>query len=126
MREILFRGKLIDDFEWVTGSLIQYGKDALIFTRFGTGMYHTDPETVGQYTGMTDKNGAKIFEGDIVHFEYQGTNKGLHGSGKVVCEDCKFALEWGWHKEIVCLTNFHGGTFEVIGNIYDNPELMEG
>lgn len=119
MREILFRGKWTGNGEWVEGDLLHYesGEMAICkgFSKYGyeateiVGRYKVIPETVGQYTGLTDKNGKKIFEGDI-----------MRNAGNVVA--------------------FCGGNFcingdsplsywtetEVIGNIYDNPELMKG
>ena len=88
--------------------------------------YVVIPSTVGQYTGLTDKNGTKIFEGDILQFDYIGKNLGVNGVAFVNFQNGKFGVEWGYHKEFVCLDGFANTTLEVIGNIHDNPELLRG
>jgi uncharacterized phage protein (TIGR01671 family) len=165
MREILFRGKRIDNGEWVEGSLLIDGEahkpkkeENLSFskhyivpetdrdnikTRFNDGAfylntiaYHVIPETVGQFTGLTDKYGKKIFEGDIVHYLYQ-PGEGYWNS------DQNSVIEWdsiGFYMRGIFGTNKYACThgflsdipigrgefFEVIGNIHDNPELLRG
>lgn len=138
MREILFRGKMKDAGEWAYGALCCYDSDTPTgpsVKRVSIIMYD-DPfdgywvevatETVGQYTGLTDKNGKKIFEGDIVRFSYTGKNRGVEGLAAVIFQNGKFCVEWGWHKDIVCLDGFANTTLEVIGNIHDNLELIGG
>lgn len=137
MREILFRGKRIDNGEWVEGYYVRlYGSNGRVSRRIYTscaevdcGDYYPDffevqPSSVSQYTGRKDKNGKYIFEGDILHFSYTGENRGVEGTEAVVFKNGKFGVEWGWHKELVCLDGFANTEFEVIGNIYDNPELV--
>ena len=132
MREILFRGKRLELGDWVEGTLILYPDlDCYIATPSG---YNPNilvkvcvaPCTVGQCTGLKDKNGKRIFEGDVCRFEYTGENRGVEGVAAVTFESGKFGVEWGWHKEFVCLDGFANTTIEIIGNIYDNPELLEG
>ena len=108
--------------------------------------YEVIPETVGQYTGLTDKNGKKIFEGDILkcHDKPKDLVKVVFGGFDVVDTDteCPVDTVIGWHYEVIptdelsavepfCLSMpltksyieyFH---MEVIGNIHDNPELLE-
>ena len=91
-----------------------------------TSMIEVIPETVGQYTGLTDKNGKKIFEGDIVV-----TNKfGSPNRKYVIVYDDEIATYIGEGKQGCCryFTTFSGDAdaFEVIGNIHDNPELLKG
>lgn len=127
MREILFRGKRTDNGEWETGSLviIRDGcSDKEVFIADKMTGYHTPviPETVGQYTGLTDKNGRKIFEGDIVErggriwlVEY--SNK--YGQFMMTTYTEK-GISWSRSFDLI-----PPDWCEVIGNIYDNPELLE-
>ena len=126
MREILFRGKRIDNGEWVEGYfvnlwLIHYQKHQPIITDNNAVSYDVDPSTVGQYTGLTDKNGKKIFEGDIMAFtaygfDYVGTVEFADGSFSVMCEHASPFLDQAVSK--------HGAY--IIGNMHDNPELLDG
>lgn len=148
-REILFRGKRVDNGEWVCGNLFKNKNDYYISPEiepFGESaqypkngkpehFYAFDnfvkiySETVGQYTGLTDKNGAKIFEGDIVKFKRFNESH----LGKIVYnkKTCGFEIwytstvgafgEKAIHKMYLC----HADRIEIIGNIHDNPELLE-
>ena len=129
MREILFRGKRVDNGEWVEGELRHGGyyvadETVYIVQPFaGTIInYPVYPATVGQYTGLKDKNGKRIFEVDILE------------SADFTVEDGYGVVEWydGAYEvgnKSWCGTfheNYNGREFEVIGNIHDNPELLEG
>ena len=124
MREILFRGKDIKG-NWHIGLLAHMGNAWYISNKAGVATaYEVIPSTVGQYTGLTDKNGKKIFEGDIV--------KGLFVFGEissvVIFKYGSFGIEWNID-EIKVLDPFLGLRnieCEVIGNIHDNPELLKG
>ena len=119
MREILFRGKRVDNGEWIYGQLwvnrTGTRETAHIFLDDGD-MEEVEPSTVGQYTGLNDKNGVKIFEGDTIH------------SGEVICnvvyKDGAFMIRrtngGGEYKIIIACQ----AKFEIIGNIHDIPELM--
>ena len=131
MRKILFRGKRTDNGEWVCGNLfIPDKEDTPTQICIGTNIvritYDIISETVGQYTGLTDKCGRKIFEGDIVRFDYTGVNKGVNGTATVIFQNGQFGVLWGWHKDFVPLTGFCNTTIEIIGNMHDNPELLRG
>ena len=130
MREILFRGKRTDNGEWIEGfysaeeydpyiGKIEYiPRIQIIGKCVSLGVI---PETVGQYTGLTDKNDVRIFEGDIVSLV---KHNGL--IYKVVYEPCRFELVNS--KDINCfvLDIYKSEDIEVIGNIHDKPELLKG
>ena len=121
MREMLFRGKRIDNGEWVEGDLAHsYLKveDNCIINKCG---YHqVIPETVGQFTGLTDKNGKKIFEGDIVKDAH---HTGVVSFGEFNCSCCEGV--YGWSFSNGADIRYHS-IHEVIGNTHDNPELLGG
>lgn len=146
MSEILFRGKRKDNGEWVYGYYCKYGytgkEKHYIIPSYASALYAIEviPETVGQYiTGLTDKNGKKIFKGDII----QTKKAGLKGEkeyrfvikyGKYIpLEYCKaIYIQWqtiGFYAfdgkrdyQLSCFKEL----LEVIGNIHDNPELLKG
>ena len=134
MREILFRGKRLDNGAWETGSLVivRMGcHDAQYFIADKMTGYHTpvDPSTVGQYTGLKDKNGKRIFEGDVVvcRQEIAGNFIDCHIEiGFVEMKHGAFGLhrKQGYYRPFKdWLENYE---YEVIGNIHDNPELLKG
>ncbi len=119
MREILFRGKRIDNGEWLEG---YYGFDdnkPLIAINKANGIngYFVAAETVGQFTGLTDKNGKKIFEGDIIFDPEIKDNYIVEFDEGGFCAGDMFLQAYISFDEFSC---------EVIGNIHDNPELLEG
>lgn len=171
MREILFRGKRIDNGAWVYGSFLLDGeahrpleKKHLSFskcyiipetdrdnikTRFNDGSYylqtvgyHVIPETVGQFTGLTDKNGKKIFEGDLLNgfqYPFYRRNSAEHNYFAEVIwftGNCAFGLCTHKHPTAKVrgisagnadfIEDFDSDDWEVIGNIHDNPELLKG
>ncbi len=127
MREILFRGKRADNGEWVEGFLTQWS-DSNYQIKSGyenAGVTRTViSKTVGQYTGLCDKNGKKIFEGDIVAgaLWWQENPK----NGLVIFRDGSFGLLWyrGEAEQFNPFTSMCNIVYEVIGNIHDNPELL--
>ena len=138
MREILFRGKRTDNYEWIEGSLcttIPSDEDFYTISYFDFEGYYIEekviPETVGQYTGLTDKNGKKIFEGDIVKTKKYGKiigHSNVNGFDifVVIYEPAMFRLE-NTHSAFNLVGKCGKGIdYEVIGNIHDNPELLKG
>lgn len=133
-REILFRGKRVDNGEWIYGNLLTYpsGNARISVTVRGKipelyGLLEfVIPETVGQYIGLKDKNGKRIFEGDIA-----ATNKfGALDIKYIIEYDVDIATYIGVCRQ-GCIENFttfsgDADVFEIIGNIHDNPELMKG
>ena len=146
MREILFRGKRLDGGGWVEGSLYSTDTDAFILNALSTyaGSDYkqafgdaVDPDTVGQYTGLFDKNGKRIFEGDVLQCgdikcvaafgEYRHVDKAAdYPNGDV-----------GFHVAFVCRESalskrndivfwVRHGDAGVVGNVHDSPELEKG
>ena len=141
MRGILFRGKSVETNEWVYGSYIleKYGNTPYIcYFEYGTFVnikqVEVIPETVGQFTGLTDMNGKKIFEGDIVSTKYK-LGRGHYYVFEVYYNEnlCHFGLtinrgsytknkQYDWLQ----LTSLKANKIEVIGNTHDNIELLKG
>lgn len=146
MREILFCGKRIDNGEWVVGYYMKHinrtpcaindsvkEKDVehiIFYDAFsdwnmprGIEWTYIDPATLIQYTGLTDKNGKRIFEGDLITIP-GSKRQGLPAPVKWSNFDARFEISRRGFNPI-CLDGDEG-IYEVIGNIHDNPELLEG
>jgi uncharacterized phage protein (TIGR01671 family) len=133
-RKILFRGKRLDNGEWVEGGYYKEDYTDKIYitfwNSFGLGFMdatQVDPDTVGEYTGLLDKNGKPIFEGDIISIHIESDDE--------VYDEVSY-IDWlncGWY---YCQKGTLDSELEayqsdsrmltVIGNIHDNPELLEG
>ena len=155
MREILFRGKRIDNGEWIQGDLVQFPVHGIVRIVEQEPSYkdaEVDLDTVGQCTGLIDKNGRKIFEGDIVRlfdisvgeivqecgafgigfrkpidYDYLASEivsiTGCNNTPEFCYNDnyvSLYELYWNYKEE-----NDNISVIEVIGNIHDNPELLE-
>lgn len=135
MREILFRGKAKaiagcpynngkPDGEWVFGYIFT-DLGAMKIRQFEPGIpecndYEVDPETIGQFTGLTDKNGVRIFEGDII----QSLESSVTGLVQWFPEHSAFMV-WCKSANVVGFLYECAYTIKVIGNIHDNPELLQ-
>lgn len=128
MREIKFRGKRLDNGEWVDGFVLfsQDKSEAVIakLTATESVCENVDPATVGQFTGNRDNNGKEIYEGDIIIEKLRRARK--DGERLVICFD-DFEYDGknanGATTSLSLLVEYH--TIEVIGNIHDNPELLK-
>lgn len=131
MREILFRGKRVDNGEWIEGNLIQYPLSSYSYIMSNYGFDDeicVRSETVGQFTGLLDKKGKKIFEGDIVRRFNSKKQEVMRYAVKWNTDCCMFVLmsEYTYLGEYDSdFTVFYGEEFEIVGNIYDNPELLK-
>lgn len=151
MRQILFRAKRIDNGEWVEGSFIDSGnhEQVFIYPHYDGAstmpcrnlVYHrmiaVDVETLSQYTGLTDKNGNKIWENDVVkkHFytDYDAYANSEEYVGIVKFTDCAWVIDTKKNERVCTRPIFESMAyskdldyFEVIGNIFDNEDLLKG
>ena len=134
-REILFRGKLLYDDDWAYGYFVKGGtRNCIVESLASYPKYDIEPHTVGQYTGIKDINGTKIFEGDIVEITCKFKGKvEFENCGVVKYKDSGFIVDIFTDEEAfdfilmqsVC-NNEREDSYIVIGNIYDNSELLKG
>lgn len=138
-REILFRGKEIKTGKWIEGDLLRMGGHSFIFpdpAPKGFNQYEVDPETVGQFTGVKDKNGKRIFEGDVIecldsfddpirHRVEFRPEKGYFALFLIKGGD-PWAIKVG-NPDVgyICQSDIDRWSKYIVGNIHDNPELLE-
>ena len=117
-REILFRVKRIDNGEWITDSETYiWDGDGIWLSDENLNVVTVIPETVGQFTGLTDKNGRRIFEGDIVDY-ISSDVIGNPKTGTIIVEDMTD------YDTMIYLN--HSDELQIIGNIHDNTEILKG
>ena len=126
IRSITFRGKRADNGEWVEGDLLHVNNRILILAHGCA--FECNPETVGQYTGLTDKNGKHIFEGDIIFCKKHIDGNFVDASIEFGFVEMKYGA-FGLHRKQGFYRPFKDWLedyeLEVIGDIHDNPELLK-
>ena len=135
-REIKFRGKDLTYGVWRFGDLLQHNDgdvcigvhdehwtDDGLHLSFYLQESHVDEDTVGQYTGMKDKNGVEIYEGDIIMLGNFGTVFVWYNTKRCSFELRVYVSDGGF---VDSLKDFNTDIYEVVGNIHDNPELLKG
>lgn len=134
MREIKFRGKRLDNGEWVVGSYIEAeNRDLSIAHQIvpyesGEAVREVDPVTVGQFTGLKDKNGREIYVGDILKSERDDrlyVVKFWSGMFYASVEECNKGIFGGFPLHALTEDEESGYECDIIGNIHDNPELLK-
>ncbi len=135
MNEIIFRGKRTDTGDWIFGSLCHYrfdgvkeAKPCIHISNLGyikNGFYEIDPKTIGQFSGLSDSNGNKIFEGDIV--KYKGKNYLVIfwcGMFYASVEECNDKIYGGFPLHALTINADDDKICEIIGNSSDNSDLL--
>lgn len=147
MRNITFRGKCLDNEAWMYGDLIENQGRYFIYHassentiednedgRIVVAAVEVDPATVGQYTGLQDKNGKKIFEGDIFKEDYSGIVRSVFRvPGGLAFEDNPVSFGYDHRAPVYpysSIAEMQNASWlskycEVVGNIHDNPELLK-
>lgn len=134
MREIIFRGKRKNGDEWLIGDLLRscnggtciFPNNIEMLTFNSPDWFEVDPETVGQYTGLKDNKGQEIYEGDIIEMEGKYQYVVVFEDAKFVCYHAKQANSWGKWGNLHRFSDydFKEYTHYVIGNKFENPELI--
>lgn len=124
MRQIKFRAQDVASNKWLYGDLRHHKNDVCIFEQGGTKGEQVKRETIGQFTGLTDIDGREIYEGDVLHFDEHNyrmvwlDNTGEFAALKIEHSMLNFPVNY-------CVVSFWcKKDLKIIGNIYDNPELI--
>lgn len=120
MREINFRALSTNNKDWIYGFPLLYGFENWIADSGGM-KRNIKPKTVGQFTGLKDKNGVEIYEGDVVK---RGYNSGSSFVGEVISEEATYFMRNDEQYSFLA-NQYDSETLEIIGNIHENPELLE-
>ena len=129
MREIFFKAKRKDDGKWVEGYYYKMWENHYVLWGMNNDkpdMIEIDPETLCQYTGKKDKKGKKIWEHDIVSTIVFGPSTLVHRPAAIAYDERKTQYIAGFaYEDYVPLLAYYDDEIEVIGNVFDNPELLE-
>ena len=131
----LFRGRTTGNETWITGNLLMYGGYCQIWEQTENGKWNftVDPDTVGECTGLRDRDGRLIYEGDILRYVMDGGSLSEWccevAFGTYNCTCCDGVYGWYLNGDYGDIREFEkeedAGPFVIVGNIHDNPELME-
>ena len=126
MRELMFRGKTTRDQRWIiSDTIVQFASgEVCLYDELKDIEVDVDPETVGQFTGLTDKNGKNIFEGDIVDERPPMNKEGARGV--VVWDEGRalWRLLFKGNPEYLAVLGTYSKSYTIIGNIHDNGDLL--
>lgn len=123
--KIVFRGKSLDNNKWYNGDLRQFSDGKVFIAYKNFAMVRVGPDSVGQYTGLKDKNGKEIFEGDILAHDGKVIGHVVGGVRgycyDVIYKNPRYDPSWSLYGTVV---NDYKGNVEVVGNVIDNHDLL--
>lgn len=123
--KIVFRGKSLDNNKWYNGDLRQFSDGKVFITYKNFAMVRVNLDSVGQYTGLKDKNGKEIFEGDILAYDGKVIGHVVGGVRgycyDVIYKNPRYDPSWSLYGTVV---NDYNGNVEVVGNVIDNNDLL--